>query len=97
MPSTDGLAAWDGRFGELSRRIAPRFGRKDLRRHAEGYLRGLMGRVERKNSWQLAEAAGDATPHGLQRLLGRAAGTPTPCATTCAPTSSSTWASPAAC
>jgi SRSO17 transposase len=31
-----------------------------------------MGRVERKNSWQLAEAAGDATPHGLQRLLGRA-------------------------
>jgi SRSO17 transposase len=31
-----------------------------------------MGRVERKNSWQLAEAVGDATPHGIQRLLGRA-------------------------
>ncbi len=31
-----------------------------------------MGRVERKNSWQLAEAAGDATPHGLRRLPGRA-------------------------
>jgi SRSO17 transposase len=28
--------------------------------------------VERKNSWQLAEAAGDATPYGLQHLLGRA-------------------------
>ncbi len=31
-----------------------------------------MGRVERKNSWQLAEASGNATPHGIQRLLGRA-------------------------
>ena len=72
MSSAGGIAGWDARFGELVGRLAPRFGRKDLRRRAEGYLRGLMGRVERKNSWQLAEAAGDATPHGLQRLLGRA-------------------------
>jgi SRSO17 transposase len=28
--------------------------------------------VERKNSWQLAESIGDATPYGIQRLLGRA-------------------------
>jgi SRSO17 transposase len=72
MPSVEETAGWDARFGELAQRLAPRFGRKDLRRRAEGYLRGLLGRVERKNSWQLAEAAGDATPHGLQRLLGRA-------------------------
>lgn len=72
MRHAEGIAGWDSRFSELAERLAPRFGRKDLRRHAEGYLRGLMGRVERKNSWQLAEAAGDATPHGLQRLLGRA-------------------------
>jgi SRSO17 transposase len=64
--------AWPERFEELAVRLAPRFGRKDLRRRAEAYLRGLLGRVERKNSWQLAEAAGDATPHGVQRLLGRA-------------------------
>ena len=25
--------------------------------------------VERKNGWQLAERAGDATPYGVQRLL----------------------------
>ena len=25
--------------------------------------------VERKNGWQLAECAGDATPDGMQRLL----------------------------
>lgn len=72
MAELEGIAGWDARFGELAGRLAPRFGRRDLRRRAEGYLRGLMGRVERKNSWQLAEAAGDATPHGLQRLLGRA-------------------------
>ena len=33
------------------------------------YLRGLLIPVERKNGWQLAEQAGDATPDGVQRLL----------------------------
>jgi SRSO17 transposase len=28
--------------------------------------------VERKNGWQLAEVNGDATPYGVQHLLGRA-------------------------
>jgi len=32
----------------------------------------LLGRTERKNGWQLAEAAGDATPYGLQQFLYRA-------------------------
>jgi SRSO17 transposase len=72
MPTTDGITGWAARFDDLSGRLAPRFARRDLRRRAEGYLRGLIGRVERKNAWQLAEAAGDATPHGLQRLMGRA-------------------------
>ncbi len=72
MGDVEGIAGCDARFRELAGRLAPRLGRKDLRRRAEGYIRGLLGRVERKNSWQLAEAAGDATPHGLQRLLGRA-------------------------
>ena len=31
--------------------------------------RGLVSSVERKNGWQLAEPAGDATPDGVQRLL----------------------------
>ena len=33
------------------------------------YLKGLLSPVERKNGWQLAERAGDATPYGVQRLL----------------------------
>jgi SRSO17 transposase len=36
------------------------------------YLRGLMSTVERKNGWQLAEAAGEQTPDGMQRLLNTA-------------------------
>ncbi|NIA21729.1 MAG: hypothetical protein GWP05_07145 [Anaerolineaceae bacterium] len=38
----------------------------------QGYVHGLLGRLDRKNMWQLAEYLGDATPHGLQRLLDRA-------------------------
>ena len=33
------------------------------------YLKGLLSPVERKNGWQLAKQAGDATPDGVQRLL----------------------------
>ena len=61
---TDGL---DGVVG----RIAPRFGRAEPRRRARTYLRGLLAPVERKNSWQLAEAVGDATPDGVQDFLSR--------------------------
>ena len=48
---------------------AGRFGRREPRRRALAYLKGLLGSVERKNGWQLAEYAGDATPDGVQRLL----------------------------
>jgi SRSO17 transposase len=33
------------------------------------YLRGLLGQLERKNGWTLAEAAGEVSPDGMQRLL----------------------------
>jgi hypothetical protein len=32
----------------------------------------LLTPVERKNGWQLAEAAGEHAPEGMQHLLGRA-------------------------
>jgi SRSO17 transposase len=34
-----------------------------------GFLGGLLGDVEGKNGWQLAEQAGETTPDGMQRLL----------------------------
>jgi SRSO17 transposase len=36
------------------------------------YLAGLLGRVERKNGWQMAEAMGEMGPQGAQRLLNAA-------------------------
>jgi SRSO17 transposase len=36
------------------------------------YLRVLVSPVERKNGWQVAEEAGEATPYAMQHLLDRA-------------------------
>lgn len=66
------IAAWTDEFAGVMARIGPRFARSEARQHAAAYLRGLLGRVERKNSWQLAEAAGAASPYGLQQFLYRA-------------------------
>jgi SRSO17 transposase len=60
---------WADGLGELHERIRPRFGRIEPRRRALGYLQGLLGVLERKNSWWLAEQAGELTPDGMQRLL----------------------------
>ena len=60
---------WAAGLQALHERIADRFGRREPRRRALAYLQGLLGSVERKNGWQLAEYAGDATPDGVQRLL----------------------------
>ena len=49
--------------------IAGRFQRSEPRRRALDYLKGLISPVERKNGWQMAERAGQATPDGVQRLL----------------------------
>ena len=49
--------------------IGVRFHRSEPRRRVLEYLKGLLSPVERKNGWQLAEQAGDATPDGVQRLL----------------------------
>jgi SRSO17 transposase len=38
------------------------------------YLRGLLSNAERKNSWQLAELAGEASPDGMHRLVSTAHG-----------------------
>ena len=43
------------------------------RLRARAYVRGLLAPLASKNGWTLAEAAGDATPDGMQRLLNRAA------------------------
>ena len=49
--------------------VAGRFAQVDSRRRARWYLLGLLSDAERKNSWTIAEAAGDVSPDGMQRLL----------------------------
>ena len=71
MAAFEDAVAWAAELERLGARIAPRFGRVEPRRRALAYLRGLLAPIERKNGWQLAEAAGDATPDGMQDFLGR--------------------------
>ena len=71
MPANGGVEDWALGLEELAGRIAPRFVRAEPRRRALAYLRGLLAPPERKNGWQLAEAAGDATPDGVQDFLSR--------------------------
>jgi SRSO17 transposase len=66
------VQAWAAGLEALHARIAGRFARAEPRRRALAYLRGLLGNVGRKNGWQLAEHAGEATPDGMQRLLATA-------------------------
>jgi SRSO17 transposase len=49
--------------------VAGRFAQVESRRRARMYVLGLLSGAERKNSWTIAEAAGDLTPDGMQRLL----------------------------
>src|SRR3712207_1210981 len=69
----DGLVAevadWAAGLDEVHRRIAGVFARAEPRARVLAYLRGLLGQLERKNGWTLAEAAGEVSPDGMQRLL----------------------------
>jgi SRSO17 transposase len=59
-------------LADIARRLAPYFARSESRQRASAYLQGLLSAAERKNSWQLAEVCGEATPYGFQYLLNRA-------------------------
>lgn len=63
---------WLQEFDCAFARIAGRLSRVEPRRRARALLLGLLSDVDSRSCWQLAEQAGDATPHGMQRLLGEA-------------------------
>jgi SRSO17 transposase len=68
----EAAARWAGCLDEVHARIAGCFARSEQRQRARAYLQGLLSPIERKNGWQLAEAAGEANPYGYQELLSRA-------------------------
>jgi SRSO17 transposase len=71
MTDVSEAEGWARGLDGLAERLAPRFARVEARRRASAYLRGLLAPVGRKNGWQLAEAAGDRTPDGMQDFLSR--------------------------
>ena len=69
LPKLDALGE---DFEAFQARFASLFARSEPRRKAVEYIRALMGPVERRNGWQIAEAVGDARPDSMERLLYRA-------------------------
>ena len=72
FPAEADVRVWAAELDEVAVTLAPRFERAEPRQRALRYLTGLLSAAERKNSWQLAELAGEATPDGMQRLLSTA-------------------------
>lgn len=71
-PTPAHAAGWAADLQGLLGHLGRHFARSETRAHLRAYLTGLLGPLERKNGWQLAEYAGDATPYGMQHLLDRA-------------------------
>jgi len=69
VAEADAHASWVAGFDMMFARVAARFGRVEPRRRARAYLLGLLAPVPRKTGRQLAEAAGESRPDGMQRLL----------------------------
>jgi len=68
---TEDVHQWGQQLDEVARRIGARFPRSETRDRVRAYLVGLLGPVQRKNAWQVAEQIGDGDPYGVQYLMGR--------------------------
>jgi SRSO17 transposase len=71
MVGFEDVHQWGRELDAVARRIGSRFPRSETRDRVRAYLLGLLGPVQRKNAWQVAEQIGDADPYGVQDLLGR--------------------------
>ena len=65
------IQKWGGELERICTQIGHRFARPEIRQRALVYLRVLTSTIPRKNGWQVAEYAGDATPKNIQHFLGR--------------------------
>ena len=55
-----------------SQRLRPYFARPEPFERALRFVHALLSEIPRKNGWQVAEQAREATPYGMQRLLAQA-------------------------
>ena len=63
------IRGWAGELDQVHARLGSHFVRREPRQRVRSYRVGLLRPVARKNSWQLAEQAGEPTPTGMQRVL----------------------------
>src|SRR5512143_880539 len=68
------VQGWKEEIDHWLHRLGRQVPRADTRRRVIGYLQSLLGEVERRHSWQVAEYAGHPTPSAFQPVLGRANG-----------------------
>ena len=61
-------AHWEQDLSNFFERRSKRFGRREIQARAMGYVKGLLSPVERKNSWQLAEAREQRDPYSNQHF-----------------------------
>lgn len=66
------IRSWREKFNKMGERIARYFSRSEPQERAQQYMLGLLSKVERKNSWQVAEVMHEAGPQRMQRLLNAA-------------------------
>ncbi len=63
---------WQSSLVQLHARLACYFARPEPYQRVLRFVQAILSNVERKNSWQVAEQAREATPYGMQRLLSQA-------------------------
>src|SRR5437763_5673095 len=66
------VSRWYTCLQVLHARLASHFARPEPYARALRFVQGILSPAERKNGWQLAEQAREATPYGMQRLLSQA-------------------------
>jgi SRSO17 transposase len=66
------IQGWKGELVRAHQRVEDVFARSEVRQRGLAYLEGLLSGCERKNSWQVAEWAGEVSPYAMQYLLDRA-------------------------
>jgi SRSO17 transposase len=66
------IVSWQTSLQLLHARLASCFARPEPYARALSYVQAILSDISRKNGWQIAEQAREATPYGMQRLLSQA-------------------------
>lgn len=92
------VAGWARELATVAARIGTFVTHPAPRARVGRFLDGTLAGTGRRNGWQLAEAAHEATPYGMQRLVASAAwDVSRACGTICARTRARAWETVPAC